>query len=44
MDVRNNNERVDPFEVFKRAALHSLLWGCSGCFLLGVAVGLMLSG
>jgi hypothetical protein len=42
MDVRENHQHAEPFEAFKRAALHSLLWGCSGSFLLGVAAGLLL--
>jgi hypothetical protein len=43
MGVPENNTDTDPFNVFKRAALISLLWGCAGSFLLGVVVGLLLS-
>jgi hypothetical protein len=42
MDMREIQGHGDAFETFKRAAIQSLLWGCSGFFLLGVMVGLLL--
>ena len=41
--VEKNNKMDDAFESFKRSALYSMLWSCSGSFMLGVMVGLMLA-
>jgi hypothetical protein len=41
--VGENNKMDDAFESFKRSALYSLVWSCSGSFMLGVMVGLMLA-
>ncbi len=41
--VEKNNKVDDAFESFKRSAVYSMLWSCSGSFMLGVMVGLMLA-
>jgi len=43
MDKRQIYGQGEAFESFKQAAMHSLLWGCFGAFLLGVMVGLILA-
>ena len=43
MDEREIHGHGEAFESFKQAAMHSLLWGCFGAFLLGVMVGLILA-
>ena len=41
--MEKNNKMDDAFESFKRSAVYSMLWSCSGSFMLGVMVGLMLA-
>jgi hypothetical protein len=43
MKTPENSHVSDPLEQLKRAALISLILGCSGSFLLGVTFGLILS-
>jgi hypothetical protein len=43
MDKREIQRQGYAFDSFKQAALHSLLLGCFGAFLLGLPVGLAIA-